>query len=131
MISLKELNPNNYTLTPEQQANIVILLDKINQIRTAYNKPMTVTSGVRSIEDHLRIYHQKGIPANKIPMGSQHLKGAAVDIADPDKALWKWCMINMDLIKEVDLYLEDGAITTNWTHFQIFPPKSGNRIFKP
>lgn len=43
-------------------------------------QPITITSGYRSLQDHLRIYKEKGITdKSKIPMGSYHLKGLAAD----------------------------------------------------
>lgn len=132
MISRKELNPKGFPLTEEQEKYQQILYEAINKVRTAYGKPMYVTSGVRSMEDHLRIYKEKGItdPA-KIPMASRHLIGAAVDIADSDSSLWNWCMDNIKVLEEAGLYLEDKSATPTWVHFQCTPPKSGKRIFKP
>jgi hypothetical protein len=120
---MQELNPKNYPVTEEQQKNLNKLYIAINNIRTAYAKPMTVTSGLRSQEDQLRI--------NPKAPQSKHTQGAAVDILDRDGNLWKWCMINMQLLVDNELYLEDKASTPTWVHFQCIPPKSGNRIFKP
>jgi uncharacterized protein YcbK (DUF882 family) len=133
-ISLKELikDVEFSSLPSDVQANLMELLEKINKIRKAYSKPMTVTSGLRDMADHLRIYKAKGItdPA-KIPMKSRHLKGAAVDIADPKQELQKWCLDNIKKLEEIDLWCEDFAYTSTWVHFQIIPPKSGKRFFVP
>ena len=129
MISLKELNPKNFKTTPEIDDNLTQLLTKINIIRTAYAKPMTVSSGLRDLEDHKRIYASKGIPDDKIPMGSRHLKGQAVDIADPNGKLYKWCKSNEAVLIQAGLYCEEG--TKGWVHFQTVPPKSGKRWFLP
>lgn len=131
MITKKELNPKNFPLTEEQQSNLEILHDKINMIRSAYGKPMIVTSGVRSIDDHKRIYKQKGIPDDKIPMGSRHLKGQAVDILDTDGKLADWCKNNESVLESAGLWLEDPSATIGWVHFQTEPPKSGRRFFLP
>jgi hypothetical protein len=132
MISLKELNPNSITLTPEQEANLIVLHTAMNKIRTAYGRPMgrpmIVNSGVRSVDDQIRIYTAMGrTPA----LGSKHLVGAACDIRDKDGKLWEWCMQNLELLEECGLYLEDKSYTPSWVHFQCEPPKSGRRIFKP
>jgi hypothetical protein len=64
-------------------------------------------------------------------MGSQHLKGAAIDIYDPKKELQAWCLKNEALFGEIGLWMEDFKATPNWVHFQIYPPKSGKRWFLP
>lgn len=130
MITLKELNPKNFPTTPEIDQNLNKLLEHINKFRGVYGKPMNVTSGLRSMEDHLRIYKQKGItdPA-KIPMASKHLQGKAVDIADPKGELMDYCKANEALLQSCELWLEDN--TKGWVHFQCEPPKSGKRFFKP
>jgi uncharacterized protein YcbK (DUF882 family) len=121
----------------EIQVELNILLERINKIRKAYGKPMTVTSGLRTMEDHLRIYRQiaerKGLPfdESKVPKKSKHLFGQAVDIADPKQDLQKWCTENETLLEEVGLWMEDFSATSNWCHFQTVAPASGKRWFKP
>lgn len=135
MISMDELLQGKVKLDdlPEgHQENLAILLDRINQVRVAYGKPMTVTSGYRSLSDHLRIYAEKGITdQSKIPMKSKHLSGQAVDIYDPDGALKNWAMLHMDLMEKVEFWFEDFTVTTTWVHFQVVPPGSGKRVFMP
>lgn len=137
MIKLEELNPKNVKLSPEEQANLVILHDKINKIRNLWAKPMTVTSGFRSKEDHLRIYREKAYKANvkfdetKVPMLSKHLFGQAVDIADPNGELAKWCHDNVKALEDAGLWCEATEDTHGWVHFQIEAPRSGVRFFKP
>lgn len=134
MLSMDELlQGKDLASLPEgHQENLAVLLDRINKIRSAYGIPMTVTSGYRSMADHLRIYAAKGItdPA-KIPMKSKHLYGQAVDIADSDGALKKWVLANLKLLEDIGLWCEDFSTTTTWVHFQIVPPGSGKRIFMP
>lgn len=127
MITAQELNKRNYPTTPAIDANLAILLDKLNQVRTAYAKPMTVTSGLRSNTQQADLVRNGMSTAFK----SNHLTGSAADIFDKDGDLWKWCMINMDLLVTVGLWLEDRDATPSWVHFQIVPPASGKRIFKP
>lgn len=134
MISMDELLNHKYKLEdqPEQtQKNLAILLERANKVREAWGKPMIVTSGLRSMEDHLRIYRQKGItdPA-KIPMKSHHLYGEAVDISDPNLELTAWLKGDgAQLAEEIGLWFEEG--NANWVHMQIVPPRSGNRWFLP
>ena len=135
MISMDELLNKKYKLedqSVETQANLKILLEKINQIRTLWAKPMNVTSGLRNMEDHLRIYAAKGITDKaKIPMKSKHLYGQAVDISDPNQNLQKWCKVNESVLEKVGLWMEDFSATPTWCHFQVVPPKSGKRWFLP
>lgn len=131
---MKELLSNQATfesLDKEIQDNLNILLDKVNKVRTAYAKPMIVTSGLRTKQHHLEIYARKGIFPPKVPMKSNHLFGRAIDFADGDGKLKKWILENIKLIEEIGLYMEDFTATKTWVHFQINPPKSGKRFFKP
>lgn len=122
MLSLHELNPHNYTLSPEQEANQLKLLESINKIRVAWGHSMTVTSGVRSIADQMRI--------NPSAPKSKHLLGAAVDILDEGLLLTTWLKGDgAKHLEEAGLYCEDG--NKNWTHFQCIAPASGHRWFKP
>lgn len=138
-ISLKELlrDVRYDSLSKEQQSNIMTLLERVNKVREKYGKPLTVTSGFRSKQDHIRIYSEiaskKGVKfdESKVPMGSCHLKAAAVDFSDPKQELQKWCLANEAFLAEVGLWCEDFSATKNWVHFQVFPPKSGVRFFKP
>lgn len=119
-------------LDAEVQKNLIDLLEKINKVRSLYNKPMKITSGLRTKEDQIRIYNQKGITdLTKIPMGSRHLYGQAIDVFDPNKELQQWCLSNVIKLEEIGLWCEDFLYTPNWTHFQSVPPKSGKRFFKP
>lgn len=132
-ISLKEIikTADFSGLPKDTQDNLMTLLERINKIRTTWGKAMTVTSGLRTMEQHLAIYAKKGITdKTKIPMKSQHLKGAAVDIAASEE-FKKWIKNNVKLLETVSLWCEDLDSTPNWIHFQIYPPKSGNRFFKP
>src|SRR5229473_5359991 len=107
--------------TDEIQANLKLLLDRVSIIRAAWGKPMIVTSGLRTMEDHLRIYAAKGItdPA-KIPIQSRHLTGRAVDINDPDLLLTAWLKESPRFLECAQLWCEEG--NKNWCHFQTVPP---------
>lgn len=115
---------------PEYEMNLLDLLVKINKVRDAWSRPMTVTSGFRTMKDHIAIYVKKKIPKNKIPLASKHLYCQAVDIYDPDKTLQKWCIDNENLLAEIGLWMEHFSHTPNWVHFQTVSPVSGNRFFK-
>lgn len=108
------------------------LLDSLIKLREAYDAPMVVTSGIRCVHDHKRIYAAKGITdESKIPMGSQHLKGQAVDISDKDGKLKAWINDNVAILEQLGLYCEDFAYTSTWVHFSNIEPKSKKRFFIP
>jgi len=126
MISMDELLNNKYKLTDQSteiQDNLKILLDRINQVRTLWAKPMIVTSGLRSSADQQRI--------NPSAPKSKHLLGLACDISDPDGSLMVWVLNNLSFMQNIGLYFEDFRYTPNWVHFQAAPPASGKRIFIP
>lgn len=132
MLAMKELiGKYKYDdLTMEIRRNLDLLLERANIVRVAWDKSMTVTSGYRSMEDHLRIYREKGItdPA-KIPMQSRHLTGRAVDIADPDLKITAWLKENPKILEDAQLWCEEG--NKDWVHFQTVAPASGKRWFLP
>jgi uncharacterized protein YcbK (DUF882 family) len=128
---MKELNPKSFAAQKSIQDNLDILLKKINEIRAAYGKPMKVTSGLRTMEDHLRIYAEMGITEkSKIPMKSKHLFGQACDVSDPDGKLMDWCIANEKVLEKVGLWCEVRDDKKR-VHFQIVPPQSGKRFFNP
>ena len=111
----------------ESEVDIVIkrnledLIHKVNAL--GYKPPMRATSCLRSIKDQQRI--------NTNAMGSAHLYGCAVDIADADGKLKEWCVANKNKLVECGLWMEDPEATKSWCHLSTYIPKSGNRIFKP
>lgn len=136
MISYKELlsGHNVSDLPIAHQHNLEDLLKAVNKLRAAWGKPLTVTSGYRSQQDHLRIYAAKGITdPSKIPMQSKHLFGLSVDFADPDGSLYAWAYANTDKLEEWGIWCEEG--TKGWLHCQIVPygsyKKGGSRWFLP
>lgn len=123
MILMKELNPHKYIVDATITANLHDLLNKVNQIRSAYGKPMMVSSGLRSQEDQARI--NPGAPKSK------HLTGQACDIADHNGTLKAFVGANIKLLEDAGLWCEDFAHTPTWVHFQTVPPGSGKRFFIP
>jgi uncharacterized protein YcbK (DUF882 family) len=131
MISRQEILKGKI-LPDELEPNLVELLIRINKVRDAYGKPMTVTSGYRTRADQIAVYNKKGIhDLTKIPMGSKHISCQAVDISDPKRELQKWIQENLSLMEEIGLWFENFDVTTTWVHCQTVPPKSNARFFKP
>lgn len=108
MVTLKELNKNNYPTTPEIDVNLNKLLAKLNVIRAKWGKPLIVTSGLRSQADQQRI--------NPNAPKSAHLTGEACDFSDPDGSFEEWCSNNQDLLEELGLWQELPEVTKGWTH---------------
>ncbi len=118
------------------QHNLEELLVRINKVRDAWNRPMIVTSGYRTLAEHQDIYNRQWIkagrpePKPKVPMQSAHLSGCAVDIADADGSLQTWLRTTDEgkkVLEDAELFCEDG--TVGWTHFQSIMPKSCHRWF--
>lgn len=126
-ITLKELNPHNYSTNEIIDKNLAILFNKINQVRDAYDLPMIITSGLRSNEQQQELIKSGKSNATK----SHHLNGEAVDILDKDGSLRKWIEDNITLMIQIGFWFEDFNHTHGWVHFQIVPPISGRRIFIP
>lgn len=101
--------------------NLEDLCRKVNAL--GYQPPMRATSCLRSIKDQQRI--------NPSAMGSSHLYGCAVDIADPKGELKKWCVANKAKLIECGLWMESPEATKTWCHLQSYAPRSMSRIFNP
>lgn len=118
--------PDDYS--DEISANLDELLIQLNQIRSAYGKPMIVSSGWRppSINGST-----PGAAAH-----SKHMDGLAADIQDLDGSLWSWVLKNLQLMQDLGIYMEHKWWTSSddnggWVHFGLGAPKSGKRIFIP
>lgn len=101
--------------------NLEDLCRKLNAL--GYQPPMKASSCLRSLADQKRI--------NPSAMGSSHLYGAAVDIADADGKFKAWLKANPNKLVECGLWAEDYASTPSWAHLQLYAPKSMKRVFKP
>lgn len=105
--------------------NLEDLIRKINAL--GYQPPMHASSCLRSIADQKRI--------NPSAMGSSHLYGAAVDIADPEGCLADWLESCPEKLEQCGLWMEDPKYTQgkngSWVHLQTYMVKSGKRIFIP
>lgn len=126
VISLQEYlmgRDKKYTLTPELQSNAEETVDKVNQLLDRFGESRKVRSGWRPPEVN------QATP-NAAPK-SKHMTCEACDLDDPEGDLDEWCFANQEILQEIGLWLEHPASTKTWTHVQIVPPKSGNRVFFP
>ncbi len=107
-------------LSDEQEQNLSVLLKKINEVRNKYGKPMYVSSGYRPAA----INAAKGGAKE-----STHTLCMAVDFKDHDGSIRKWVLENLQLFKDLGLYIEDFRWTPTWVHMQT--RKTSKRIFIP
>lgn len=122
--------------------NLERLIDALNPIEKLYirngGESWHVTSGFRFMTDHVRIYKKINEERKKekkkllaIPLGSQHLRGNAVDILDSKQDIKAFVAAHLDLFEEAGIYFESFKKTPSWIHMQRIAPKSGNRFFEP
>jgi hypothetical protein len=137
MITLKELNPRNLPLTPDQEDNLRRHHANLQKFRGLYAKPMAVTSGVRTPDRQAEIDALAGRRPN---FTSRHIAGDATDFADPDGSLGQYCLDNLSVLQICGLFLESPTYSLTydetgqphrWVHLQSFPPRSGKRVFQP
>ena len=101
--------------------NLEDLILKVNAL--GYEPSMIATSCLRSLADQRRI--------NPRAMGSAHLYGCAIDIADPKGELKDWLLKNQNKLVECGLWMEHPDYCKTWCHLQCYKTKSGKRIFIP
>lgn len=123
----KDLNPHNYPTTPEIDANLQLLSDRLNRVEVRWNRPLVITSGLRNVAQQDSLIAQGKTKATD----SKHLTGQAADIYDPHDLLKDWIMDNLEFIEATGFWFERFGSTPNWVHFQIVPPGSGERFFIP
>lgn len=73
--------------------------------------------------------YNEGVPG--AATNSTHITGEAIDLADDDGLLRNWCMLNLETLAKLGLWMEDGRTTPTWLHIQTRPPASGKRIYIP
>lgn len=105
------------TIRPEHYNNAQKLVNKVNELGELIDYHGVISSGYRSPERQRQIYAQKG---EKPAMGSKHLSGHALDIADPQGELKKKILNRkvLEKLKDLDLYLENFDMTKTWVHIQ-------------
>ena len=125
---------NHPDATPAKFANADRLLDSVNKLMA-----MAESDGVE-----FKVNPKTGSQVSGTKLGgfrpidsttgapkSSHKEALAVDLYDPDEAIDKWCLDNLDKLEECGIYLEHPDSTVGWSHWQIRRPGSGNRVFYP
>ena len=116
-------------VTAEVLDNAKILIQRVNKLLTELKiDDIKISSGWRPA-----VVNSATPNAAK---KSNHMLGAAVDLVDDkNQSLCNKLKTDTSLLERHQLWMEDPDSTkgkyTNWTHLQIFPPKSKKLIFKP
>lgn len=132
MISIKQITKDR-PIPEEFEHWLGILVHKTNMLCEFAGFEPIVSSGYRTMEEHLEIYRRKGVtdPA-KIPMHSRHLSCQAVDLYDPDQKLQKIILDNQKWFEDAGMFFEDFSYCKDWVHMQIVRYgswKPGDSIF--
>lgn len=110
-------------LTPELRANARETIKRVNRLLRRAGLSCKVTSGWRPAAVNA------AVPG--AAKGSKHLSCLAIDLEDRDGRLDAWCLANLEVLEELQLWLEHPDATPGWCHLQTLPPRSGNRVFYP
>ncbi len=140
---LTDMLKDNFYPSQEQIDNCRLTIALISSFEDLLGLKFECTSGLRSIEKHCEIYKKLQAqdiankkPPRPIPMGSQHLKGNAIDFICPTFPITDLQGIFLsdevlDLAEEKGAWFEDFKWTPTWIHIQRLPPASGKRYFRP
>ena len=112
--------PDERNVPEQYKQNAMELLRKVNIVRNAYGQPMIVTSGYRNPMYNAEI----GGATN-----SAHTRGMAVDFRDRNGALSNWLLNNLQLLKDIGLFMENPMYTRGWVHLDMVERK--NVVFLP
>lgn len=129
--------PVKWPLTQSVANNAAMLVDRLNRLAMYWasagklgkpTPPLSVSSGYRPADVNRK--------TNGAATNSLHLICAAADLVDDkSQALAKFCLADLPMLEHLGLWIENPEFTrgrwTNWVHLQIFPPKSGKRVFDP
>lgn len=109
--------------TQEVKDNGVRLLNAVNQLLVELQATdgITISSGFRTSEAN------SALPNSA--KRSNHMKGLAVDLHDPENKLDTLFSENIETLEKYGLYLESPVSTPHWSHLQIV--KTHNNPFIP
>ena len=118
-------------LTEQIRVCAAVTVERANALLRAYadatgdTAPRFVNSGWRPRAVNARV-------RGSAPR-SRHVTGEAIDIDDRPGTLDSWCITTAGLaaLELAGLWLEHPDSSPTWTHWQVVPPRSGRRVFKP
>jgi hypothetical protein len=121
-------------LTPEKQVNAATCVERTNAL-------------IAELEaDGIKV---EASPISKTPVSSgwrpaavngttpgaavrsKHMSCEAIDLYDPEGDIDEWALAHPGVLEKIGLWQEHPSSTKGWAHFQIVPPRSGNRVFYP
>lgn len=127
-------------LTEELRSNLINTFQWMDKVREWIGRPITVTIALRTMKYHLELYERinikrrdQGLPELKVPMGSMHLKGRAVDFVVSGMSCdeVKKRLLDENKLEEFKLRLEDNGNGAGWVHLDDRTPGASGRFFKP
>lgn len=124
--------PRQWPPSAELLANGEALAHAVTLLLTAFGRSRSLTSGYRPPVVNAST---PGAAAHSL-----HELCEAGDIADNDRALARFVVVNVPLLERIGLWCEDPRYTWKkladgtivfWLHVQLRPPPSGRRFFVP
>lgn len=125
---LNSSKTKKYTLEelPEDvRVNLPFVLEKLTKFEQHLGQKLEFTCWYRNAEHNAKV----GGAEN-----SDHRLGLAVDIADENSEIAKFCMGHLEVLEELDLYIEHPAFTLGWTHISFYKDgqkRRSQRAFRP
>lgn len=125
--------PEEYT--PEVEANAEKTVEAVNSLLAvleAEGIPLEENKQGSIINSGWRPPQINGQVKNAA-VKSKHMTGEACDLYDPEGAIDDFLMseAGQRVLIGLRLFLEHPSATKNWSHVQIVPPRSLNRVFYP
>jgi hypothetical protein len=127
-------------LSEEIKANLISTFQWMDKVREWAGSPITVTICIRTMKYHLDLYKRlnsqraaEGKDPLRIPMGSMHLKGKAVDFVVKGISCddIKKKILDEDKLEEWGLRMEDNGAGAGWVHLDDKESGPSGRFFKP
>lgn len=110
-----------YPLTPDLKFNASQMIHKLELLEGYWGYPLILTSGYRPEAINDAVFGAR--------RGSWHTKCAAVDLHDAGGLLSKWLLDHLYVLEETGLWMESPDSAKNHLHLQMYPPRSGSRVF--
>lgn len=110
-------------LDETKRANAADVVARVNLLLAAFGEDRAVNSGFRPAAVNAATPGSAKL--------SKHMTCQACDLEDHEGDLDEWAIDHPEVLEKIGLWQEHPASTKGWAHFQIVPPKSGNRVFYP